>query len=261
MIRKLVDSKIYDLGQPHFEGMPVHPADPPFVFQMHRTHAVSEKLFEGGAGFAHETIFSSMHAGSHIDSLAHVARNGKLFGGIEAASVTTPLGMKKHGIEEAPIFVSRGILLDVASAKNENSLSEEYGITASDLASAAKFTDVEVRKGDVVLIRTGYGKFFSSDKSKYLGNHPGINLNGARWLAEHQIALTGADNLAYEVLPTDSYSVHVHMIAESGIFLMKNLNLEQLSKDQLYEFPFICIPLKLVGGTGSFIRPVALGFG
>jgi kynurenine formamidase len=32
--------KVYDLGQPYFNGMPVHPEDPPFSMVVYRYHDI-----------------------------------------------------------------------------------------------------------------------------------------------------------------------------------------------------------------------------
>jgi kynurenine formamidase len=51
---------------------------------------------------------------------------------------------------------------------------------------------------------------------------------------------------------------HLHLIARCGIPIIENLDLEGLSRDRRREFVFICAPLKLVGATGSPVRPIAL---
>jgi len=52
--------------------------------------------------------------------------------------------------------------------------------------------------------------------------------------------------------------VHVHLLVEHGIHIIECLNLEQLARDRVYEFIFAAAPLKIRGGTGSPIRPIAV---
>ena len=52
-------------------------------------------------------------------------------------------------------------------------------------------------------------------------------------------------------------AVHVHLLVETGIHIIENLNLEKLAQDQAREFFFIGAPLKIEGGTGAPIRPLA----
>ena len=77
-------AKLYDLSQPLFNGMPVHPEDPPFTFALYRYHEHTAKIFASKApGFSDsmELVVTSMHSGTHIDAKCHMARNGKLYGG------------------------------------------------------------------------------------------------------------------------------------------------------------------------------------
>lgn len=52
--------------------------------------------------------------------------------------------------------------------------------------------------------------------------------------------------------------VHVHLLVKSGIHIIEVLNLEDLAADGVYTFTFIAAPLKIRGGTGSPVRPLAL---
>jgi kynurenine formamidase len=85
-----------------------------------------------------------------------------------------------------------------------------------------------------------------------------VTLEAARFLVEAGMRLTGADTTAYEVVPTKSMEVHVFLLAEQGIQIMEMLNLEELARERIHCFVFIVIPLKIKGGTGSPIRPIAI---
>src|SRR2546425_8575936 len=76
-------AKVYDLGQPYWSGMPVHPADPPFQFYLYRYHEQTKKIFEKMApGFSDSIglVITSMHSGTHLDVPIHMARNLKVMG-------------------------------------------------------------------------------------------------------------------------------------------------------------------------------------
>ncbi|MBP1724273.1 MAG: putative cyclase, partial [Deltaproteobacteria bacterium] len=75
---------------------------------------------------------------------------------------------------------------------------------------------------------------------------------------KHKIAFTGSDTTAYEKTPTHDLPVHVCLLTRNGIQLMEMLNLEELAKDRVYEFLFVVLPLKIIGGTASPIRPIAI---
>ena len=75
----------------------------------------------------------------------------------------------------------------------------------------------------------------------------------------------GADNMAWDA-PDDrdpetgaNLFGHVFLLPHKGVYIMENLNLEELARDRQWEFAFIGAPLKLQGATGSPLRPLALG--
>ena len=73
----------------------------------------------------------------------------------------------------------------------------------------------------------------------------------------------GADNLAWDVPgyrhpELGTVPGHSILIVRAGIYIIESLFLEQLAADGCHEFAFICLPLKMRGGTGSPVRPLAL---
>jgi kynurenine formamidase len=156
------------------------------------------------------------------------------------------------------------VLLDIAAGEQTDALPVYFSITADHLKSAAEGQKVAIEKGDVVLLRTGWARFWN-DPARYItGGHgmaasgPGPEIEGARWLSQHGIFAAGSDTVAFERVPAPSMPVHVHLLVESGIHIIEALNLEELSRDRVYEFLFVATPLKIRGGTGSPIRPLAL---
>jgi kynurenine formamidase len=259
LIDLALKSKIYDLGQPYFNGMPVHPADPPFQIVLYRYHEQTWKLFQQIApGFSDslEFVVTSMHSGTHLDSLCHISRNGKLYGGVTASDLETHAGYKKMGIDEAPLFTKRGILIDIPASKHLDILPPRYEISPEDIEAALKFEDVEIHGGEAILIRTGWSRYLTTDGSKYLHDFAGITADTAKHLASKKISLAGADNLAFGV--PNPFEVHLVFLVDNGIYMMKSLNLEDLSKDEKYESLLVVAPLKIKGATGSLVRPIAI---
>lgn len=52
--------------------------------------------------------------------------------------------------------------------------------------------------------------------------------------------------------------MHIELLVNRGIPMIEMLDLEALARDRVYTFLFVALPLKIVGGTGSPIQPVAL---
>jgi kynurenine formamidase len=136
-------------------------------------------------------------------------------------------------------------------------------ITGADLEATAKAQGVEVRAGDSLLIRTGWGKFFG-DKGKYMGVRPGPGESAAKWLAERKVFLTGDDQLTYEVYPEKGtvFPAHRILIADNGIYIVENMNLEELGETlaarRNHEFVLVLNPLRLRGMTGSPLNAFAI---
>jgi kynurenine formamidase len=168
-------------------------------------------------------------------------------------------GIETHDAASiAPIY-RRGVLLDVAALQQIASLPADFEITEAVLKRACERQGVEVREGDVVLIRTGWGAFFK-DAKRYVNNTvmPGMVLSGAEWLSNRKVFAAGSDTLAFERLPSPAMSVHVHLLVKSGIHLIENLALEELASETPAQFTFAASCLKIQGGTGSPVRPFAI---
>jgi len=254
----ITEGKVYDLGQPWYPGMPHHPMHPPFAYVLTKKHG--EVIYEGGGSAANDLFTFGGHTGTHLDAVGHVSKNGKLFGGIEAASEQDYIkGLTKLSIEETPPIIARGILLDIPKLKGIEILDKGYPINKKDIQQTIELEGIKIKPGDVVLVRTGWARYWN--EPALFNNHegvPGIALDAARFFADKGIRLTGSDTGAYEVLPTKSLEVHVFLIAERGIQIMEMLNLEQLAHQKIYSFVLIVIPLRIKGAVGSPIRPIAI---
>jgi kynurenine formamidase len=253
--------RLIELGQPFFTGMPCSPNHPGFRMTLIRRHGDMERPDGGSA--ANEIIVTGGHVGTHIDALSHVSHNGELHGGISAADAQRGGAFTSHGAENLPGLLRRGVLLDVAAVHEAATLPPGYGVTAEDLELAAARAGTSPGEGDVALIRTGWSRNFG-DTTAYLGKQtgvPGATPAAARWLADRGVVATGADTTAYEQIPAGAghavLPVHRILLVESGIFILEHLNLEALAEAGLHEFAFVLAPLRIKGGTGSPVRPLA----
>ncbi|MFF0493683.1 cyclase family protein [Nocardia sp. NPDC004068] len=253
--------RLIELGQPFFTGMPCSPNHPGFRMTLARRHG--DAVRPDGGSAANEIIVTGGHVGTHIDALSHVSHDGRLHGGVDAAEAQRGGAFTAHGAEHLPGLLCRGVLLDIARLHGADVLPGGYEITAGDLRAAAESGGITPRSGDVVLIRTGWSRHFP-DPAAYLGERtgvPGPNVAAARWLAAHGIVATGADTTAYEHIPPGTghrvLPVHRVLLVDSGIHIIEHLALEDLSACGATEFTFVLAPLRIVGGTGSPVRPLA----
>jgi kynurenine formamidase len=186
----------------------------------------------------------------------------KMYGDVPVDAAETPAGFTKLGIETVPPLLRRGVLLDVAGWKGEAPLARKYSITADDLRGCAAAQGVQVRAGDVLLVRTGFGTLWN-DETAYL-QAAGVAKSGTLWAAAQDVVAVGADNMSWDVPeerdPETGATLfgHVYLLPQKGIYIMENLNLEELARARCHSFAFIGIPLKFTGATGSPLRPLAL---
>lgn len=254
------NARVYDLAQPYFVGMPHHPSHPPYLFSLTKKHG--DMHTPAGNSSAADAIALGSHVGTHIDGFGHFSCGGLLHGGHPVAEVQSYAGgLEVHTAEGIAPIVRRGVLLDAAGG--EIPLAADTPLTAEGLAAIASAQGTTVQPGDVVLIRTGWAQFWE-DATRYINAvggapaGPGPDLDGARWLSAQGIFAAGSDTVAFERVPSADMPVHVHLLYESGIHIIEALNLEALARDQVYEFLFVAAPLKLRGGTGAPLRPLAL---
>lgn len=258
LLNLIRNAKVYDLAQPYYVGMPHHPNHPPFLYSLSKKHG--DYVGQGGVSSAAEAITLGGHVGTHIDALCHFSCGGKLHGGIEAGPLQSyNTGLQKYSVDTvAPIF-RRGVLLDVAGQAGVEALPADFAVTPEHLEQAAQAHGVQIERGDVVLLRTGWGRFWD-DARRYIAEArgPGPQEPAARWLSSRGIFAAGSDTVAFEMVPSTAMPVHVHLLVDSGIHIIECLDLEELAAQRVYSFVFAAAPLKIRGGTGSPMRPLAL---
>ena len=283
LLRAVKRARIIDLSHTWDKNSPIASVNPSYSFALDATHAGTRGAFgdEGQLSFTSEVMhFSGQHGAPNIDAIGHIGRDGKLFGGLDAAKSTeNPDGIGASGvgaqlaIDQFPkdLLINRGVLLDVASMiqGSLDPLPADFEITAKHLAQAAHRQRVKLRKGDIVFIRTGWGPYFTSDPATYAGAaSPGPGLDAAEFLIRHGARVVGDDTLTFEKRPPlafppqvpkfQVFPVHMRLITDQGIYIIENLNLEGLAKARAYEFAVVIAPLKILGGTGSALRAFAL---
>ncbi|MCU4186746.1 cyclase family protein [Acidiferrimicrobium sp. IK] len=257
------DMQVFDLGRPMFVGMPQSPNHPQYWHTLPRRHGDSSRA--DGSSAANDLLVTGTHVGTHIDALAHVSYKGRLHGGGDAAAEQAGGRFMQHGVHTIAPIITRGLLLDVPAALGLDSCPAGYEITVSDLEKTVADHGVRPEAGDVVLIRSGWGRQFGEGTDAYVGRDsgvPGVGEEGAAWLADAEVLAVGADTIAFERLaPGGGHALlpaHRLLLVERGIYIMEALDLEGLGEAGVHEFTFVAIPLNLVGATGSPIRPLAV---
>lgn len=215
-------------------------------------------------GANEDTLVIPAHNGTHMDALSHVFAEGVMYNGFPASSFTASAGAAHCGIEKTGGFASRAVLLDVAGHQGVDWLEPGTNITADDLEATRAAQGVEIRRGDTVLIRTGWLDLFAALQPGEAAPfaQPGIGLSTVPFLADHDVAAVGADNAAIECIPFDDnqfLTVHIELLVKRGVTLIEHLVLSKLAADRCYEALFVAAPMLVTGASGSPLNPIAIG--
>jgi kynurenine formamidase len=223
---------------------------------------------ESGLSFAMDRVAMNIHgnADSHLDALCHVVFDGTLYNGVGADSVTA------HGATELSVeaagggIVGRGVLLDIPRARGARWLEPGDHVTSDDLLAAEAAQRVRIGQGDLLFVRVGHrsrrralGPWDSA--SERAGLHPAA----VELLAERRVAVLGSDgnnDTAPSAVAGIGFPVHVLAIHAMGLYLLDWLHLEELRAvcEELHRWTFLVViaPLRLRGGTGSPVNPIAI---
>jgi kynurenine formamidase len=275
-VQLVKQGKVATLGMQYHSRIPVFPG---------RTFALS---IPGGGGPTHnlpwkgdnfrQTFMDELvtaeigQAGTQFDSLAHPMimvrgakdlADGNYFShGPRLADIGGPRGLSTLGPEHVGSFFTRGVLIDVAALKGVDVLPETYEITADDLREALARQGMSLQPGDAAIVHTGWGRWWDEDPARYVKSSPGIGVGAAEWLAAQDPMLVGADNSSVNILPgrdaSVSEPVHQILLVVHGILLLENLKLDEVVARRAHEFALIVQPLKIQGGSGSSVAPVAV---
>ena len=219
--------------------------------------------FSNMRGSNEEIVITELgQVGTQFDGFAHQTHLNSWYNCVKVDENVERGSFKKFGIHTVGMLFTRGVLIDVAGYKGVEMLGDNYEITVEDLEGALKKQNLTLQKGDAVIIHTGWGKLYGKDNPRYVRSCPGIGVKAAEWLAAKDPMLLGADNWPVEVAPNPdkTLSLPVHQIAlvVNGIHLLENLKLDELAQKGVHEFAFAMQPLKIQGGSGSTVSPVAI---
>lgn len=275
ILSRIKGGKTYDLSVEYHIGMPSWQAAGDPHYRIWMTHTPNGTVIDDPLGLGEDmnqhisytgaAISMYTHMGTHIDGLTHFGLDGKIWNGFEAKKHIGDRGWQVAGAEKIPPIVARGILIDVARNKGLEMLPPGYRITREDLLQTLQRQAVSLEQGDVVLIRTGRMQLYD-DADAYMANPPGLGMSAAKFLVEEGGAMiVGADNLSLEAFPSELESdyvpLHTYLLAEQGTPIIELAWLEELSRDNVYEFAFIGGSLKLRGADAAPLRPIAIKIG
>jgi kynurenine formamidase len=231
-------------------------------FDMHVKRTFMNQ-FSNMRGSNEELVVSEIgQVGTQFDGFAHQTHLNSHYNCFKTDEIAQRGLFTKLGVDKTGALITRGVLIDVAGFKGVEMLGDSYEITVEDIEGALKKQNVSLQPGDAVIINTGWHKLYGKDNPRYVKSCPGIGVKAAEWLIAKDPMLLGSDNWPVEVAPNPdkqlSLPVHQLALVVNGVHLLENLKTDELASKNVYEFAFIMQPLKIQGGTGSTVAPVAV---
>lgn len=210
-----------------------------------------------------EMVVAPMHIGTHIDALCHwtTGEDNHWYNGYNDVENGSGFGPTKCDVAKIPPLIMRGVMLDIAAYRGVSHLPGDYIITAEDCEKCAARQNIALKAGDAVLLRTGEG--WPEGRC----GTAGLGISAARYLVEECGAILLGDDMSCldgqhsdgsTSVPGHPQPVHHYLLIQQGVHIMEYIQLEELAKDKVYEFLFICAPAKARYATGMFCRPLAI---
>ena len=234
----------------------------------HMTMLSDTDIGSGSLRFAKDYVGLDYHndGHSHIDALCHVAYEGSLYDGRPQEAVTAD----GAGVEAIEVLkdglVGRGVLLDIPRLRGAPWLEPGEHIFREDLEGAEGEQGVKVEEGDILLVRTGHARRLTElgpweTATAKAGLHP----TAMPFVAERRVAALGSDGNS-DTAPSSTegvaFPIHVLALNAMGVHLLDYLQFEDLrvacERAGRWEFLVVAAPLRIVGGTGSPLNPIAI---
>ena len=257
--RLIRTGEVFELGRVLSEGIPLSAG---------RRFEVVTKRSRLDPGSNHrgsneELVVSEIgQVGTQFDTFSHQMIAGSMYNCFKVDDISSRTGFTKLGVETVGALMTRGVMIDIAALKGVDMLASTYEITVQDLQQGLARQKLTLQPGDAVIVHTGWGKLWGRDNARFQASSPGIGTAAAEWLARQDPMLVGSDNSAVEISPNPDRQlagpVHQILLVVNGIHVLENLRLDALAARQVYEFALIVEPLKIQGGTGSTVAPIAI---
>ncbi len=267
--KTLAATKLVTKGRAYRLGIETNktiPAFPPRTFSitvLQPNQAAGTTLGPTKTTYNDDIIMGWVGVGTGIDGLGHVGIDNVYFNCNKSSDFVAPDGLKKLGVENIPAIATRAVLLDMAGYLNTDIVKEGTAFNRAEIEGAMKRQGIRsIQKGDVVLFYTGWLKLITRDPKRYQESNPGLGRGGAQYLASLGVAIVGADNENLEVVPFEKdagvFEVHQILLAQNGIYIIENLNLEDMRNDKAWETLFTLGPTRITGGVQAIVNPIAI---
>ena len=198
--------------------------------------------------------------GTQLDGLGHIGIDNTYYNCTSGKDITGISGLKKFGIETVPAVATRAVLLDMTALMGKDIIPEGTPFNQPEIEAALKRQgNMKINKGDIVIFYTGWHKLLGVDDKRNGAAHPGLGVQGARYLANLGVAMVGSDTWGLEVVPFENqgqvFHVHQILLAEFGVYILENVVAQQALKDGVYEGMITVAPHRTTGTVQAIVNP------
>ena len=265
----LAATKLVKQGKSHPLGIVIDsntPAFPPRslnlqVVQPNQQGGQKLTAFGYEGNYNDDIIQTWVGIGSQLDGLGHLGEGGLYYNCLDEKEIAPVTGLTKLGTHAVPPLVGRGVVLDMTGDKDVLAAGEHFGKAEIEAAAAAQ--GVEIRKGDIVLFHTGWTEnMLSENPVAWVSGEPGLNNEGAAYMASLDPMAVGADTWGLEPIPAPQgdkvFYGHVILLKKHGIYILETMDTGPLVRDGVSEFMFVLGQPRIRGTVQAMINPVAL---
>jgi len=271
-VKWIKDGKIYKIGRVYEGAMPLFG---PRAFTLRIPGSPTGGPFGDNKMVYHDEFLTTEigQTGTQFDGLGHIGiQLGKdgdksemhFYNGFTALEISDAYGLKKLGVEKLKPLFTRAHLVDMVALKG-GMMDAGQEITSADIKAALQKQNIpesDIKPGDAIMFHTGWGSLWMKNNDRFNSGEPGIGLDAAKWVVEKDLALTGADTWAVEVVPNPDKSlafvVHAELQTKHGIHNHENLFFDDLIAAKKYQFVYCFAPAPIKGATGSNGCPIAI---
>ena len=242
------------------------PAPPFRSYQMHIMHPGDGTGAPGGplqATSNDDMMITWLGIGTQIDGLGHAGINHRYYNGVHARDFVRPSGLAKFGTHEIPPIVTRGVLLDMAAFLGHDIVPAGTAYGRRDIEGAAERQGLRIEQGDVVLLHGAWMKNYQEGAGAWLWHGwPGLNVEGAQYLAGLGVVAVGADNAGLEAWDgtggAPGSGVHQELLARNGVYIIEGVWTLDLAAAGVSEFLFVLGQPRFVGAAQMVVNPIAI---
>jgi len=269
--RTLEASKLIKRGKSMPLGIVIGPDTPAFpprslnlqIVQPNQQGGQKLSAFGYEGNYNDDIIQTWIGIGSQLDGLGHLGENGQYYNCLDEKEISAIGGLTKLGTHAVPPLVARAVIVDMAKHFGKDVLAAGEHFGEAEIKAAMDAQEITVNEGDIVMFHTGWTDgMLESNPAAWGSSEPGLNNEGAVYLASLNLMAVGADTWGLEAIPAKEgdkiFYGHVTLLKDNGIYILETMNTGPLVRDGVKEFMFVLGQPLIKGTVQAMINPVAL---